>query len=252
MVSDPDITSPHNPQVKAWRSLRTRGDRDATGTFLVEGERETFGMKSRVEVVTSIVRIDRMPVDLPNIVTVSARVFDTVSNRQNSDGIAAVMRTPDHGVASLNVERPALVLVGDGIEKPGNVGAMLRTADALGAAFIGSDLGTDLVNPNVIRSAQGSLFAFPTGAGGRQQVISWCAGLGSIVVATPTATITLWELDLRQDTSVVIGSEHLGVDGAWSAFGTEFRIPMVGSADSFNASVAAAIALAEAVRQRST
>lgn len=252
MVSDPDITSPHNAQVKGWRSLRTRGERDATGTFLVEGERETFGMAARMEVVTSIVRIDRMPVDLPNIVTVSPRVFGTLSVRQNPDGIAAVMTTPVHGVASLKVERPALVLVGDGIEKPGNVGAMVRTADGLGAAFIGSDLGTDLVNPNVVRSAQGSLFAFPTGAGTRQQVISWCTGHGSIVVATPTATMTLWELDLRHDVSIVIGSEHLGVDRAWTASGTEFRIPMVGVADSFNASVTAAIALAEAVRQRST
>ena len=252
MVSEPDITSLQNPQVKAWRLLRSRSDRDATGMFLVEGERETFGMQSRVDVVTSIVRIDRMPVDLPNVVTVSPRVFDALSVRQNPDGIAAVMRTPHHGVASLKVERPALVLVGDGIEKPGNVGAMLRTADGLGAAFLGSGLGTDLVNPNVIRSAQGSLFAFPTGADRRDRVISWCASHGSIAVATPRATITLWELDLRQDISIVIGSEHLGVDMAWSGSGTDFRIPMVGSADSFNASVAAAIVLAEAVRQRST
>lgn len=252
MVSDADITSPHNAQVKGWRSLRNRSERDTTGTFLVEGERETFGMAARMDIVTSIVRVDRMPIDLPHIVTVSPRVFDSLSVRQNPDGIAAVMKTPDHGVANLSVERPCLVLVGDGIEKPGNVGAMLRTADGLGAAFLGSDLGTDLVNPNVVRSAQGSLFTFPTGAGTRRQVISWCASHGSIVVATPTATMTLWDLDLRQDVSIVIGSEHLGVDRAWTASGTAFRIPMTGSADSFNASVAAAIALAEAVRQRST
>lgn len=252
MVSDADITSPHNAQIKGWRSLRSRSERDATGTFLVEGERETFGMKTRMHIVTSIVRIDRMPVDLPNIVTVSPRVFDSLSVRQNPDGIAAVMTTPDHRVASLSVEPPALILVGDGIEKPGNVGAMLRTADGFGAAFIGSDLGTDLVNPNVVRSAQGSLFAFPTGAGTRKQAISWCATHGSIVVAAPTATTTLWDLDLRHDVSIVIGSEHLGVDRAWTASGTAFRIPMFGSADSFNASVAAAIALAEAVRQRSS
>ena len=252
MVSDADITSPHNAQVKRWRSLRVRSERDATGTFLVEGEREALGMTTRMDVVVSIVRIDRMPIDLPNIVTVSRQVFDSLSVRQNPDGIAAVMKTPDHGVGTLNVERPVLVLVGDGIEKPGNVGAMVRTADGFGAAFIGSDLGTDLVNPNVVRSAQGSLFAFPTGADTRQQVISWCAGHGSIVVATPTATMTLWDLDLRRDVSIVIGSEHLGVDRDWATSGTEFRIPMVGSANSFNASVTAAIALAEAVRQRST
>jgi TrmH family RNA methyltransferase len=183
---------------------------------------------------------------------VSPRVFDTLSARQNPDGIAAVMRTPDHSITSLTVERPALILVGDGIEKPGNIGAMLRTADGLGAAFIGSDLGTDLVNPNVVRSAQGSLFAFPTGVGTRRQVTAWCRSHGSIVVATPTARAALWDLDLRSDVSIVIGSEHLGVDPEWIASGSDFRVPMVGSADSFNASVTAAIALAEAVRQRST
>lgn len=246
-----DITSRSNPRVKAWRDLRSRSTRDRTGRFLIEGERETVRALGHVTIVETIVRIDRAPIDLPEVVTVGPTVFDAISARQNPDGIAAVAEVPDHRIASFAPPRPHLVLVVDGVEKPGNLGAMIRTADALGAAVIASAAGTDLVNPNVVRAAQGSLFAVPIASGGRDEAIRWCVGSGRVVVATPDAATSVWDTDLTGDVSVVVGSEHAGVDPQWSEIGEPVTIPMRGGADSLNASVSAAILLAEASRQRS-
>lgn len=251
MVTDADITSRANPRVKAWRALRNRSERDRTGRFLVEGERETLRAANHLTVVESIVRIDRFPVDLPAIVTVGPEVFDAISAREHPDGVAAVVESPDHGLPGFVPETPRLVLVADGVEKPGNLGAMIRSADALGASLIASSAKTDLVNPNVVRSAQGSLFGVPLASCDRKEAITWCDRHTDIVVTTPDAARPIWDLDLTGDVSIVIGNEHSGVDDAWRTVGVAASIPMVGVADSLNASVTAGIMLAEAVRQRS-
>lgn len=251
-MSAPEITSRTNSRVKAWRSLRRRRERDRTGLFLVEGERESLRAADHLEIVETILRNDLPDPDLPRIVRVSSPVFEAVSARQQPDGIAVVARTPDTSLEQFDPPRPRSVLVADRIEKPGNLGAMIRTADALGCAVLGSDLGTDLVNPNTVRAAQGSLFAVPIAAGARSAAIEWCADAGDVVVATPDARATLWDLDLTGDVSVVVGAEDRGVHRAWLDVGTPCRIPMRGSADSLNASVSAAILLAEVARQRST
>jgi RNA methyltransferase, TrmH family len=246
-----DIDSPSNPRVKVWRSLRTREARDRTGTCLIEGRREVERAAAQVEIIEFIARSDRIA-DVPEGATVvSERVFSRLSARQNPDGIAAVVRTPSLSLANLP-EAPRMVLVGDGIEKPGNVGAMIRTADAFDATFVGSSLGTDLANPNVIRAAQGSLFSRPIASADRSDVIRWCTHRTQVVVASPIAGLSAWEADFRRPTSVVIGNEHLGVSEDWFAVGTRISIPISGTADSLNASVAAAVLLAEATRQRST
>lgn len=251
LVSDLHIDSPQNPKIKAWRSLRSRSERDSTQTFLVEGERETLRGMAHFDLVTTIVRDDRSELNLPNTVTLSDRAFDRLSLRENSDGVAAVFRIPPHDLGDLELGDTTIALVADGVEKPGNIGAMIRTADAFGAAFIGSDLGTDLYNPNVVRAAQGSLFAIPTASAPRVDVRTWARAHGSVVVTTPGADQSLWEVDLRGPTSIVIGSEHAGVDWSWMADSTGCRIPTIGEADSLNASAAAAVFLAEAARQRS-
>jgi TrmH family RNA methyltransferase len=129
---------------------------------------------------------------------------------------------------------------------------MLRTADALGAAFIGSGLTTDLTNPNVIRAAQGSLLAMPTATSSSEEAASWAAEHTNVYVLRPRDSVSLWETDLTGATSVVIGSEADGVGQAWRGVGVGVSIPMSGSADSLNASVTAGIVLAEATRQRLT
>jgi TrmH family RNA methyltransferase len=192
-------------------------------------------------------------VDAPrNAVTVSQHVFDRISRRTNPDGVAVIAKTPYLGIDTFSPPSPVLTVVADGIEKPGNIGAMLRTCDALGAAFIASELGTDVVNPNVVRAAQGSLFATPTALVDRATAVAWCTANSQVLVLRPDATAKVWDIDLTRPTSIVVGAEHDGVGAEWDGVGTGVSIPMVGIADSLNTSISAAIVIAEANRQRST
>ena len=224
--------------------------RDRTGTFLIEGERESVRAAAHLEVEVVIVREDRVDAGFGSPVVVSEAAFSKLSARENPDGVALVARTPDHSLAGFTLPASGVVLIGDGIEKPGNIGAMIRTADALGAAFIGSELATDLVNPNTVRSAQGSLFSTPIAAADRIDAIRWTTEHTRVVVAEPTADTELWDTDLAGPVSIVIGSEHAGVDASWVGVGEPASLPMHGAADSLNASVAAALFVAEAIRQR--
>lgn len=249
-----DIVSTSNPRLKAWSALSKRSERDRTGTFLIEGRRETRRAIDHLtvnEVIWAPELGERPTVDMLNVTTVSARVFEKLSRRQNPDGVGAIAQSPDLSLASFSPKHPALVLVADGVEKPGNIGAMLRTCDAFGAAFIGSDLGTDLVNPNVVRAAQGSLYTTPIAAASRADAVHWCTQNAAIVVAHPTGDLSVWESDLTGPIAIVIGAEHSGVDTQWLEAGAPTRIPMAGVADSLNASVSAGVFLSEATRQRS-
>lgn len=250
-----NIESTANDRARGWFALAKRSERDRAGLFIIEGAREVERATAVIDVTEIIVCPDYAPdfVSTSGVTTVSRRVFDKLSNRQHPDGVACVARTPHHALDGFSPTDPALVLVADGIEKPGNIGAILRTCDGLGAAFLGSELGTDLVNPNVIRAAQGSLFALPIASAGRDEAVTWCRENTTIVVAHPdTGADDLWSIDLTTPTSIVIGAEHSGVDEQWLRAGKPAVIPMHGSADSLNASVTAAVFLAEAARQRAT
>jgi TrmH family RNA methyltransferase len=222
--------------------------------FLVEGEREALRARDLLDVVEVIICPDYAPDDvvIPSATMVSARVFDKISRRQNPDGIALVARKPDRRLATFTPPEPALVLVGDAIEKPGNIGAMVRTCDSFGAGFLGSSLKTDLENPNVVRAAQGSLFSSPIAVTDRDEAVAWSIANTQVIVAHPEEGGTsLWDVDLTVPTSIVIGAEHEGVHSAWLEVGEHVSLPVVGAADSLNASVTAAVFLAEALRQRS-
>jgi TrmH family RNA methyltransferase len=250
----PDIESTVNPRAKAWASLSKRSVRDETGTFLIEGTRETERALESLtikEVIWCPEYGAEPDAGEGQLTTVSTRVFDKISRRQNPDGVAAVGVTPHMTLTSFAPTGTALVLVGDAIEKPGNIGAMLRSCDAFGAAFIGSALGTDLVNPNVIRAAQGSIFTTPLASAARAAAIEWAIEHTRILVAHPEGAVSLWGQDLTGPTTIVIGSEHAGVDGQWLEVGAPTFIPTAGVADSLNASVSAGVFLAEAARQRS-
>lgn len=246
-----ELTSVANERVRSWLALRSRGVRDATGQFLVEGRRESERIAG-LAVVHETIWCEAYAGEPPprGAVSVSTRVFDRISRKTNPDGVAVVATTPHLGLDAFLPPLPHLVLVADGIEKPGNIGAMLRTCDALGASFLGSGLRTDLVNPNVIRSAQGSLFAVPTASVDRASAVQWCVENTAVVVLRPTNDATLWDTDLTVPTSIVVGAEDAGVDPVWDGVGVGVVIPMSGTADSLNTSVSAAIALAETRRQR--
>lgn len=241
-----------NTRVKSWIALGKRSERDATGSFLVEGQRESERIGQLTEILETIWCEKYAGRSAPGrAITVSEHVFDRISRRTNPDGIAVVATSPYLGIDAFNPPPPVLALVADGIEKPGNIGAMVRTGDALGAVFIGSDLATDLVNPNVIRAAQGSLFATPTTVVDRETAVQWCLDNTQVVVLRPDDDVGVWDIDFTLPTSIVVGAEHSGVGSGWDGVGTGVRIPTVGTADSLNASVSAAIVLAEVRRQRS-
>jgi TrmH family RNA methyltransferase len=252
-MNPPEISSTTNARVKAWVSLTKRSHRDEVGQFLVEGARESQRLSRHTHVVETIWCEEYAGRAAPfGATTVSARVFDKISRRSHPDGTAVIAVTPDTGLDQFTPPAPSLVLVADGVEKPGNIGAMMRTCDALGAALLASELATDLVNPNVIRAAQGALLAIPTASVDRESAIAWCVGHTQTVVLRPHDSTSVWDIDMTEPTSIVVGAEDAGVGSQWNDIGIGARIPMSGQADSLNASVAAAIVLAEARRQRSS
>ena len=262
-MSRPQITSRANPVIKALSRLHKRRHRDSTGRFLIEGAREVErAVAARVEIQQLLVAADyiggsratladEMPPSV-EIIDVGAAAFAHLSRRQNPDGILAVASWAPHSLDDLQLPEIALVLIAERIEKPGNLGAMLRTADGAGAhGFIAADPATDLRNPNVIRTSQGSVFVVPsvvTTAEGTAEFLS--ARNITPVVITPEAAQTIWDVDLTGPVGIVVGGERTGLSESFRVNSTTARLPMHGIADSLNASAAAAVALYEVVRQR--
>lgn len=186
------------------------------------------------------------------VVEMSDRAFNALTRRQNPDGVLAVAAIPSHSLRTLTLGTEPLVLVIEGIEKPGNVGAMLRTADAVGVdAVVAADPGVDFENPNLIRASQGSVFAVSTGVGRLDDVVDFLGAHGLRLVAlSPDATTDLWDLDLTGPVAIAVGAEAEGISDRLRSLAVLARLPMAGAADSLNASVAAGVALYEAVRMR--
>lgn len=263
----PAITSLTNPRVKRLVRLRSRRYRDLERSFLIEG------FRTLVRAVESGILIEELyvcedlflgtnePALVDRIVAGGTRLhrlaplpFRKAAYRDRPEGLLAV--APQFETRLENLEPPdgSLVLVVEAIEKPGNLGTMMRTADAAGAvAVVVTDPGTDPFNPNVVRASLGSLFTVPLAVGSTEEAMAWLAGAGfTPVVTSPAAALRHWEIPYRGSVAVVIGSEQYGLSHRWlDGRYTAVRIPMTGSADSLNASAAAGIVLFEAVRQRS-
>ncbi len=252
-----DITSPSNERIKALVRLWDRTERRATGTFLIEGRRElTRAMEADVELIEVFLCPDLgahdLAADVP-ITTVSAQAFTKVSRRQKPDGILAVARQWPTDLDDVSLSPVPLVLVAEAIEKPGNLGAMLRTADATGTdAVVLCDPQVDVFNPNVIRASQGSVFTVTTATGTVDEVVVWLEKSALAVVTTfPDALLRYTEADLTGPTAIVVGAESTGLTDRWRGIGSPVSLPMAGTADSLNAATTAAVVAYEAVRQRS-
>ncbi len=259
------ITSLTNARVKAAVRLRDRRERDATGLTIVDGARELIrALNSGVRIEMAFIShellrtpdafaaADRLR-DRPATFDVSPTVLAKVAFGDRSEGIVAVVVTPTRRLTDLSLPDNPLVVVVEGVEKPGNLGAILRTADAAGVdAVIAADPRTDLFNPNAIRASLGTIFAVPVVAATGAETIEWLASHGITPVATLVdAPTTYAEADLRGPIAIVLGSEAGGLGATWRRAGTTaVSIPMSGIADSLNVSTAAAIVLFEAVRQR--
>lgn len=256
------ITSTVNPLVKELVTLSTRRSRDATGTFLIEGRREVdravaAGLVPDIVLVCDdLVAQGSDPIaTIPataDIYRLSEPAFRKISRRQNPDGIAVRMATPSLALGNHPLADPATLLVAEAIEKPGNLGAMLRTAEALGVDLvIVADPVTDIFNPNVIRASQGAVFSVPIATADPVTTRSWLSERGIASIAGyPEGGRAPWDVDLMAGVAVVVGAEADGITAGWSNMVTAITIPMNDAADSLNTATTAAILLYEVMRQR--
>lgn len=249
-----DITSPGNERIKSLVRLRDRSERHRTGLFTVEGERlYTRAVESDLTPVVTYVGEDGFKT-VGDVVSVEPSVLDKASYRKRSQGIIGVFRQFGTDLGEVDVSANPLLLVLEGIEKPGNLGAMMRTAAAAGADAVVTVGGTvDPFNPNVVRSSTGALFTLPLAVSSWEDTAPWLERHGVSAVGTsPDGDVSLWDADLGGPVAIVIGGEDAGLSGQAAALARELVVvPQTGrGVDSLNASVAAAVVLFEAVRQR--
>jgi RNA methyltransferase, TrmH family len=265
MPAELEITSPANPRIKQLVALRRRRARDESGVTLVEGRAEielalAAGARPRALYHCPALAIPdghdltgRARELGADVVRVSRPVFEKISYREGPDGWLAVVPAVETSLAHVTLGPRPLVLACAGLEKPGNLGAILRTADAAGvAAVIAADPVTDWSNPNVVRASKGTVFSVPIASAASAQVLAWIAAHGlQLVAATPEATRLVTEADLTGPTVLAVGAEQAGLPAEWLEHAdVRVRIPMLGRADSLNVSASAAIITYEAVRQR--
>lgn len=266
-MSEAYIQSRQNDQVKNLVKLRERKHRDRQERFLVEGLRETghalgagfeiervyfcpecFPSEKHSEFIDSLRRTAQT-----GLTRLSEEAFEKASHREGPDGLLAVAKQRGNALSELNLPENPLLLVVEGIEKPGNLGALLRSADGAGVdAVILLDCVLDLYNPNAIRSSQGLVFALPIVNCERDRFTAWLKDNRIVSCATTPDTESMhWEMDFRGPTALLLGSESDGLSDFWlEQADHKIKIPMCGRADSLNVAAAAAVCLYEARRQR--
>jgi TrmH family RNA methyltransferase len=259
------LTSLTNPRVKAAVRLRDRREREATGRTIVGGGRELGrALDAGVEideafVCDRLVRSDEARevvgrlAGTVGLTAVSEGVIGKLAFGDRSDGVVAIVVTPSTALDRLELGADPLVVVLEALEKPGNLGAIVRTADGAGvAAVIAADPRTDPYNPNAVRASLGTIFSMPLAAAPSADVLAWLAGHGlRVVAARVEAERAYTDADLGGPLAIVLGSEAEGLRSAWDDPRVEpVAIPMRGAADSLNVSVAAGVLVYEAVRQR--
>ncbi len=261
------IESSSNPRIKEIAKLRQRSHRDRADALLVEGYRELKraidnGWKPRTVVSCPGLFLGKHEPALIARCTAAGAVhlcvappaFEKISARDRPDGLLAVGPQLHLRLDDLALPANALVVVAESIEKPGNLGTILRSADAAGAAaVIVCDRCTDVQNPNVVRASVGTLFSLPVVETSTPEALEWLhARSFTILAATPHAEAFYSDFDLTGPVAVVVGSEQVGLKDDWllSPSCRPVRIPMLGQCDSLNVSAATTILLYEAVRQR--
>ena len=261
------ISSLQNPRVKAVVSLRNRHARDRRQKMLIEGFRELsralyndypvddlFFCREMFQGENEDQLIDSLRSRGTTTAETTAAVFRKMAYRDRPEGLVGIApqrhcRLPDLP----STTEPPLLLVAEAIEKPGNLGTMLRSADAAGAtALVLCDQCTDLFNPNVVRASIGTLFSVPVAEAETEEAVDWMRQREiRILAASPHAELVYTDADMTGPIAIVAGTEQYGLSEAWlRAASLQVRIPMRGQADSLNVATAAALLLYEAVRQR--
>jgi TrmH family RNA methyltransferase len=258
------ITSSQNNKIKDLLLLQEKSKvRNKTKQFIVEGLREIdMALNSGYVLINLFVNSDNQTaqewlakknVAHHFIINVNQAVYSKIAYRENTEGVVATFQQKSHELNQLKLKENALVLVAEGIEKPGNIGAMLRTADAAGIdAVIMADAKTDLYNPNIIRSSLGGVFTNQLAIGSSEEVKRYLKdNKFKIFSATLQNSNNYLSEQYTSSCALVVGSEAKGVSELWRGQDCQaINIPMNGQLDSMNVSVAAAILIYEAKRQK--
>jgi TrmH family RNA methyltransferase len=256
------ITSTQNPKIKSLLSLEKPRERRKQQLFIVEGKKEIgMALDAGYKIGNLFYCVDLFPeTDLKSLrvenkflVPVTQEVFDKIAVRENSGGVIAVAEMKVHRLDQIKLSDSPLLLVLESVEKPGNLGAILRTADAAGVdAVIICDVQTDFYNPNVIRSSMGCVFTKPIASATSEETIEWLTkNKVSIYCTYLKASRPYFEIDFTQPCAIVMGAEATGLSDVWLKNSAgNIIIPMQGKVDSMNVSNAAAVVVFEAVRQR--
>lgn len=253
------ITSAQNPKIKLLLQLQQKSsERRKHGLFVVEGQREidhclSVGYELHTLFVCPDIAGDVRPMSAPTF-EVTRELYQKIAYRGTTEGMVAEFKTRRTTLADLQLPESPLVVVLESVEKPGNLGAILRSADASGVdAVIVCDPLTDLFNPNLIRSSIGGIFTVPTVACTSEECIRFLKDNNiQILTAQLQDSELYYDTDMKRPTAIVMGTESTGLTQQWrTAADAHIRIPMLGHLDSLNVSVSAAILMFEAVRQRS-
>ncbi len=261
----PEITSLRNPRVCRALALRSRRDRDREKRIIIEGLREIQRAHAAGIIMHELFVCESLATPHGRLIAASLHktgttllpcaepVFRKLAYCEHPDGLIAVAGQREITLEQLDISDSPLLLVIEAVEKPGNLGAILRTADAAGVeAVIICDRVTDIYNPNVIRSSLGLVFSVPVVQVDSQKARSWLRTRRiRTLAATPEAQASYTEIDCRGALAIVVGAESVGLSKLWlESADITASIPMLGQSDSLNVSVAAGIMLYEAVRQR--
>jgi TrmH family RNA methyltransferase len=264
-MSRMQIISLQNPRIKAAAELHERKARRDTGHMLIEGYHELqLAWSSAVSLVTLFIvpamlrdGEEKLLLDIDHrgveIIEVPRQVLEKMAYRENPDAWLAVARIPKHGLDSLVLPDHPFIIIAENLEKPGNLGAILRSADAVGAsAVLVCEGRTDVFNPNVVRASKGALFSMPVVECGNREALTWLHAHGiSILAATPEGADRHWDADLTGAVAVAVGAEKEGLSEFWlSRADSRVVIPMQGRVNSLNVAQAATILGYEAWRQR--
>ena len=266
MPQNKNITRTKNPHIKNIIQLRERKGRQKTGLMIVEGFREVLRAKEgsvtfrEVYLCRDFFRYDGMEKLLEDIASLGIKPFETtkevfskISFGQRQEGILAVCQQPQWTLRDLKLKKNPLLVIMEGVEKPGNLGAVLRTCDGAGVdGLILCDAKTDRYNPNVVRASIGTVFCIPTIESSQEKTLAYLRkNQIKICAASPQAKTLYAQADLSVSLAIVIGSEERGLKDFWMENSDiQVKIPMRGKADSLNLSTTTAILVYEAIRQR--
>jgi TrmH family RNA methyltransferase len=260
------ISSTANPRIKAAAKLRDRKGRNEQGRIIIDGVREIQRALAGGVKILELYCFPELCHDAEHqaslqqaqaaramLIEVTPPVMEKLAYGDRVEGLVAVAEPPQRTLNDLHLSADALIAVVEGVEKPGNLGAILRTADAAGvAALIVADGGTDLYNPNAIRASLGAIFTVPVCSAASAATVDWLRQGGfQVLAARVDGSTDYTAADYRGRTAIVLGSEADGLTPLWDSEGiTAIRLPMRGQVDSLNLSATAAVLFYEALRQR--